>query len=167
VKEIYWISGPSSGRLAIMPCPNGGNWLKEHVRRLRAEGVDIVVSLLPLREAAYLDLLEESAVCQVNGITYLSFPIEDRTAPHSKAEVAEFVETLAEALDQGKAVAIHCRAGIGRSSLIAACVLVRNGMSTPKAFALIHSARECDVPDTPIQRKWVGEFEDYLGSRRD
>jgi len=149
-----------------MPCPNGGEWLKDHVRRLRAAGVDIVVSLLPVREAAYLDLLEEAAVCEVNGIICLSFPIEDRAAPGCKAEVTAFVERLANELDKGNAVAIHCRAGIGRSSLIAASVLVRNGMTSDQAFDRIRAARECDVPDTPIQRIWVREFEEHLRFNR-
>src|SRR5262249_15334249 len=34
-----------------------------------------------------------------------------------------------------RSVAIHCRAGIGRSSMIAACVLVRNGRAVECAFA--------------------------------
>jgi protein-tyrosine phosphatase len=166
LKEIYWISEPSPGRLAIMPCPNGGDWLEDHVRRLRADGVDILVSLLSLREAAYLDLLEEAAVCQANGITCLSFPIQDRTAPHSKAEVADFAGKLVTEINEGKAVAIHCRAGIGRSSLMAACVLVINGMPSDQAFDRIRAARECDVPDTPIQRVWVTEFEEHMHSNR-
>jgi protein-tyrosine phosphatase len=116
LKEIYWINEPSPGRLAIMPCPNGGKRLEDHVRRLRADGVNILVSLLPLREAAYLDPLEEATVCQANGIICLSFPIEDRTGADSKAEAIAFVERLANELADGKAIAIHCRAGIGRSS---------------------------------------------------
>jgi protein-tyrosine phosphatase len=115
LKEIYWINEPSPGRLAIMPCPNGGKRLEDHVRRLRADGVNILVSLLPLREAAYLDPLEEATVCQANGIICLSFPIEDRTGPDSKTEAIAF-ERLANELADGKAIAIHCRAGIGRSS---------------------------------------------------
>ena len=166
VKDIYWISEPSSGRLAIMPCPPGASFLQEHIGRLRREGVDILVSLLPVREAALLDLLHEAEVCQKNGITYLSFPIEDRTVPDSRDATAAFIEKLASALDEGKSIAIHCRAGIGRSALIAAWVMVRNGMSSAEAFDRIRMARQCEVPDKPSQRTWVREFEDQLRSNR-
>jgi protein-tyrosine phosphatase len=166
VKDIYWISEPSSGRLAIMPSPPGASFLADHISGLRREGVEILVSLLPVREAALLDLLEEEEICDKNGITYLSFPIEDRTVPDSRDATAGFIEKLASALEEGKSIAIHCRAGIGRSSLIAASVLVRNGMSSAEAFDRIRMARQCDVPDKPSQRTWVSEFEDQLRSNR-
>ena len=78
------------------------DWLKDHVRRLRAEGVDILVSLLPVREAAYLDLLEEAAVCEVNGIICLSFPIEDRAAPGCQAEVTAICRKACKRARQGQ-----------------------------------------------------------------
>jgi protein-tyrosine phosphatase len=158
VKDIYWITEPSPGRLAIMPCPNGSNFLHEHIRRLRKEGVDTIVSLLPVREAALLDVLHEAEVCHKNGIVFLSFSIEDRTVPDSRDAATVFINSLTQALNEGKSIAIHCRAGIGRSALIAASVLVKNGMSTSEAFDLIRMARECDVPDKPAQRAWVTEF---------
>ena len=58
----------------------------------------------------------------------------------------------------GKAVAIHCRAGIGRSALVAACILVRLGVATTDAFRAIGQARHCPVPDTPEQIDWAVKF---------
>jgi protein-tyrosine phosphatase len=162
VEEVYWITEPSAGRLAIMACP----WGAEGIRNLRAEAVDIVVSLLPVREAALLDLLQESDLCRKNGIGFLSFPIEDRTVPDSRDATAAFVESLAAELDAGRSIAIHCRAGIGRSALIAACVLVRSGMSSDEAFESIRLARGCEVPDKPAQRIWVTEFEEMVRAKR-
>jgi protein-tyrosine phosphatase len=166
VRDLYWISEPSPGRLAIMPCPNGSNFLQDHIRRLRKEGVETIVSLLPVREAALLDVLHEAEVCQKNGIAFSSFPIEDRTVPDSREAATAFIYALTLALNDGKSIAIHCRAGIGRSALIAASVLVKNGMSTSEAFDLIRSARECDVPDKPAQRIWVMEFEEKIRVNR-
>jgi protein-tyrosine phosphatase len=69
---------------------------------------------------------------------------------------------LAEAtvarLNEGKAVAVHCRAGIGRSSLIAACVLVLLGLAPGTALDRIGKARGGNVPDTEGQRDWVDKF---------
>jgi protein-tyrosine phosphatase len=60
--------------------------------------------------------------------------------------------------ERGNAVAVHCRAGIGRSSLIAACVLVLLGFAPGMAFDLIGKARGVKVPDTEEQRDWVDMF---------
>jgi hypothetical protein len=44
--ELYWVEGPWSGRLAIMPRPRGGDWLEEEIQSWRRSGIDVVVSLL-------------------------------------------------------------------------------------------------------------------------
>jgi hypothetical protein len=49
---------------------------------------------------------------------------------------------------------------IGRSSLMAACVLVLMGMAPGTAFGLIGKARGLKVPDTEGQRDWVERFRD-------
>ena len=53
---------------------------------------------------------------------------------------------------EGRAVAVHCRAGIGRSSMIVASALIRNGLSPESAFRAIEESRGCNVPDTPEQK---------------
>jgi protein-tyrosine phosphatase len=68
------------------------------------------------------------------------------------------LKTIMEYLHSGKAVGVHCRAGIGRSSLIAVSALIRAGFSADSAFRLAEEARGCPVPDTPEQRRWVERF---------
>lgn len=53
---------------------------------------------------------------------------------------------------------MHCRAGIGRSAIIAASLLALNGTDVDLAFKLVTEARGCPVPDTPEQKKWVEQF---------
>ncbi|HST65016.1 MAG TPA: hypothetical protein VLM05_07485 [Mycobacteriales bacterium] len=66
-----------------------------------------------------------------------------------------FLELVAGDLDQGKHVAVHCWGGIGRSSLIAAAVLVARGVDTEEAWNRIGAARGVRVPETDEQRAWV------------
>ena len=73
-------------------------------------------------------------------------------------EATALAGTIVTRLNEGKAVAVHCRAGIGRSSLIAACVLVLLGFAPGMAFDLIGKARGVKVPDTEGQRDWVDMF---------
>src|SRR5215467_12015677 len=76
---------------------------------------------------------------------------------------SELERSRTEYLRQGKAVGVHCRAGIGRSSMIAACALIRTGLSVELAFRMIEKARGCSVPDTPEQREWVERYSTRLG----
>ena len=160
--KIYWISDVKSGRLGIMPRPRGGDWLEDEIRSLKASDVDAVVSLLEREEVKELDITAERILCEANGISFLSFPIADRNVPPSKREALDFIQTLANLLWVGKSVVIHCRAGIGRSSLVAACILVFDGIPVSEAFERIENARGCSVPDTQEQREWVAQFAESL-----
>jgi protein-tyrosine phosphatase len=110
-----------------------------------------------------LGLLEESQFCQSNGLEFLSFPIEDRSVPSSFNEIEGLLNSVTDYLRNGKAVGVHCRAGIGRSSMIVASALIRNGLSVDSAFSAIQEARGCSVPDTPEQRQWVERYSSRLG----
>ena len=95
---------------------------------------------------------------------FISFPIPDRGVPRSGREAAALARTLAARLGEGKAVAIHCRAGIGRSSLVAACALVCSGSDPETAFDSITKARGLLVPDTDGQREWVMAFRNRIAA---
>ncbi len=155
--ELYWIEGPWRGRLAIMPRPRGGDWLEDEIAARRRAGVEVVVSALTKEEIAELDLAEEAQLCSVNGIEYVLFPIADRGTPDA-AKTAELVQRLDQRLASGKGVAIHCRQGVGRSALLAACLLAAAGVEPRLGFDRIRAARGCSVPDTPEQRDWVVRF---------
>jgi Cyclin-dependent kinase inhibitor 3 (CDKN3) len=166
--ELYWIKGPSAGRLAIMPRPRGGDWLEDEIRDWRFAGIDIVVSTLTNEEAAELDLTNEAALCHANGIEYVSFPIADRGVPFSFLATAELLQRLDGKLAEGKGVAIHCRQGLGRSALLAACLLVLAGADPEAAIQRVGAARGCPVPETAVQREWIAKFsrDTLAGSRK-
>ena len=82
-------------------------------------------------------------------------PHRRQIRPNSSAEFTELVNSVTDFLRKGKAVAVHCRAGIGRSSMIVASALINIGLSTESAFRSIEESRGCPVPDTDEQRRWV------------
>ena len=156
--ELYWISGRMPGKLALMARPRAGDWLEDEIGHWRASGVNAVVSLLETEEVSDLSLQRERALCEQHGIDFLSFPIVDRGVPGSMRETRALAETLLGRIAKGQGVAIHCRAGIGRSSIIAGSVLVLDGMSANDALAAIAMARRTPVPDTDAQRDWLRDF---------
>jgi protein-tyrosine phosphatase len=156
--EIYWIEGVRKGRLAIMPRPRGGDWLKDETRSLRASGVDVLASLLTGEEVAKLGLAEEAERCAANGIDFISFPFADRGVPAFVSDALRLVRRLAALVAGGKAVAIHCRQGVGRSGLVAASVLASLGERPDAAIERVAKARGRPVPDTLEQREWVLSF---------
>jgi protein-tyrosine phosphatase len=153
--EVYWIPGPWSGRLAILPRPRGGDWLSDEVRSWREAGVDVVTSLLTPEEALELELRDEEARCREQGLEFRSFPIPDRGVPQSRAGMLDLMVALRRALESGRNVGVHCRQGIGRSGLLAASLLVTAGDDAERAFRTIERIRGTPVPETAAQQEWV------------
>jgi protein-tyrosine phosphatase len=156
---IYWLNLRGAGRLGITARPRAGDWLPGEIAGWKAEDINVVVSLLEPHEVDELELRQEATFCRAGNIEFVSFPIPDRGVPASIKETDHLVRNILTLLADGKAVAIHCRAGIGRSSMIAACVLVRHGYAVDSAFDTIARARGVKVPDTVTQREWVSTFQ--------
>lgn len=156
--SAYWIKGPWRGCLAIVPRPRGGDWLLDEARVWRESGFDEIVSLLTAGEVTEFALNQEEQCCKEYGIQFRSFPIPDRGVPASVNGFAHFVQEIEKAVNAGKKIGLHCRQGIGRSSLMAAALLMSAGESPEAAWEAIRVARGCPVPDTIEQRNWVKDF---------
>ncbi len=151
--ELYWVDPEKT--LAIMPRPRAGDWLEDEISSWKQRGLEVIVSLLESDEVTELGLEAETELCGTAGIEFLNFPIPDRGVPASRPAFVDFVNMLETKLQSGKNVGIHCRIGVGRSALVAACLLVRRGVSPKEAFVQIGKARGLSVPDTEEQMTWV------------
>lgn len=143
-----------AGTLSLMPAPPKGAALPAAVRTLAAAGVDVIVSLLPDAEQRMLDLAHEPATVEACGLEFLSLPIPDFGAPDGP-EMDVALGALAERLRGGDHVAIHCRGGIGRSSTVAAALLILLGVPTHRVWQRLRAARGVPVPETQAQVGWV------------
>jgi protein-tyrosine phosphatase len=143
--------------MAIMARPRADDWLDVDIAGWKASGLDMIISLLELEEVSDLGLRREAALCRASGIEFLSFPIPDRGVPEIP-DATKIAESIAAGIADGRPIAIHCRAGIGRSSIVAACAMICSGIEASDALSRIKEARGVSVPDTEAQRDWVLAF---------
>jgi protein-tyrosine phosphatase len=154
----YWVDTGNPLRLAIVPRPRGGDWLEDELNQMKRAGIDVLVSMLQVDEAAELGLSSEAELCEARGIVFRAFPIPDRETPPSTASFSQFVEDLRADAHAGRSIAVHCRASIGRSSLLLAALLTAEGFAPDDAFRRLIVARGLQVPDTADQVRWVERF---------
>ena len=156
-KSVYWVSAAQPHRVAILALPRGNEWLKDDVKHFSTEGIGVLVSMLTPEESLELGLSEEARFCDQCRISFFNLPIADRCVPN-ELEIGALLETLVKQVRLGTGVGFHCRAGIGRSSMLAALVLGRLGWTADAAFRAISESRGCPVPDTLEQEEWVRSF---------
>lgn len=161
---IYWIGHSGPGRLAILARPQGDDALQSEIQSWREAGIDVVVSLLTEADNSYLGLSAEAELCRSNGLEFISFPIRDFGVPDSPDETLQLVRKLNDLLTKGKNIGFHCQGGIGRSPLIASCVLMFSGVSAERAFELVSVARGYPIPEAPEQAAWGRNFARQLSS---
>jgi len=153
----YKVIEIGTGVLSVMAKPVPGEWIEDEFLGFARLGIDKIVCLLEDWEQLELGLGEEAKLCAKNSIEYVSFPIPDRGLPRTDLALV-LAEQLHTEICGGKHVAIHCRAGIGRTGIIAGAVLLKAGKTAKEAFILISDARGVQVPDTEEQEKWLGSI---------
>jgi len=127
--------------------------------RVRNEAVSTIVCLaekLELREksADYARALEDGTVpCRV-----LVFEVVDRGAPEDRDGFWLMAREIARQLKSGDTVLIHCAGGVGRTAMLANCVLLALGI-TPSAARSAVSRAGSTVETAPQSRiiSWCAE----------
>ncbi|MFE6049145.1 tyrosine protein phosphatase [Kitasatospora sp. NPDC056446] len=151
---LFTIDLPGPGRLSTMARPRGDDWLDDEMAALKRCGVDVLVCALTGPELDELGLADEPRAAAAAGLRFVAIPVADRTVP-DRAAVLPTLHALAELLRGGAHIVTHCRAGIGRSSLLAAALLILDGVAPDTAWDRIERARGLPVPDTAEQREWT------------
>jgi protein-tyrosine phosphatase len=156
--QLHWVQGIAPHKLALMPRPEGGVQLKNEVAAWRTASIGVVLSLLEDQEITELGLAEEPSLCKRSGIEFLHFPVPDWGVPSSTERLRELLVGLRSRLEQGQAVAIHCRAGIGRTGVVAGCLLHLLHTPSQNIFHLLSRSRGVSMPATTAQAEWVEQF---------
>jgi protein-tyrosine phosphatase len=154
--DIHEVIAVGAGRLYVMPRPRS-KWLKEDVDYFSKIKINVVVSHLEKDEENELGLSDEEKYLYEAGIEFISYPIKDMGLPQVD-DFSDFIERMYRKLLGGKNVAIHCRAGIGRTGITSSCVLIRGGYASTVAMNMVAAARGAQIPDTTEQFEFIHEF---------
>lgn len=157
VPKLYLVAASWPGKLSLSSRPRGGDWLEDEVLDWRRIGIDTVVSLLTQEEEMELGLEDEAAEARKQDLTFISYPIQDRGVPSDPSTLPTLLEALHRDLQQGKSVLVHCRQGIGRTGLVAASLLVLEGMEPEAAIKEVSKVRGVPIPETREQEDCIYE----------
>ena len=159
LRNSYWVL-PGKVLAGEHPTAATVEATRERLQRLIDAGVE-----------CFIDLTEPGEVKPYDteipfSIEYLRKPIKDHGVPSQRAHMAEILDCIHDALQSGRCVYIHCRAGIGRTGTVIGCLLVERGFEGEGAIDELNrlwqqserSQNWPSVPETDDQagyvRKW-------------
>ncbi|WP_273842459.1 cyclin-dependent kinase inhibitor 3 family protein [Rubrobacter calidifluminis] len=170
---------PLPGHLGLCMCPglkdpelDGRSWdrnLRADLLRLKeVYDTRLLVSLMQDHEYHAFGVPELSRSSLLQGVKIERFPIRDVDVPR-EAEAERFgdlVQKIIRNLGEGNNTVLHCRAGLGRSGTVAACVLAALGRHTPEeAIEAVRLARPGAL-QTPSQVEFVHAFAQRMEGER-
>lgn len=159
IGESYWVI---EDRLLAGRYPGGKN-AAEAERRLG--------TLLDAGFDAFIDLTEPGELPPYDPylpkhVLYTRKPIPDHGTPDELAQMSEILAALDAALDAGRRVYLHCRAGIGRTGTVVACHLIEHGLEGSAAVERLNelwrvSGRAETWPEVPETLEQVDFIHDW------
>jgi ADP-ribosylglycohydrolase len=95
----------------------------DRLKRFLAAGVSCFIDLTDPDEAPAYEAYLPFATPDGRRIAYLREPIPDHDVPPGRETMTRILRMIEDALAAGHIVYLHCRAGVGRSSMVVGCWL--------------------------------------------
>jgi ADP-ribosyl-[dinitrogen reductase] hydrolase len=164
LRNSYWVV---PGKVLAGEHPGGTTIeaTRERLQRLTAAGIE-----------CFMDLTEPSELKPYDpelplSIEYLRKPIRDHGIPAQRGHMVEILDCIQDAVESGRCVYIHCRAGIGRTGTVVGCLLVERGLPGEAALDELNrlwqqserSQNWGSVPETDAQVDFVRTWKPQLG----
>ena len=162
IPASYWLL---PGRLLVGEYPGSQSRAEamERLRRFLQAGVTCFVDLTEPRELPSYEALLPFETPDGRRVEYLREPIVDHGVPADRETMQRAIAMLDNALAAGHVVYLHCRAGVGRSAMVAGCWLASRSARTSDALDELQrcwrqsarSAQWDEVPETAEQVAYV------------
>jgi len=164
LENTFWVE---PGRLLAGAYPGAGT---ERSARAR------IRKLLDLGVSCFIDLTSEGELDPYqrwlpgpygrDSVAYLRKPVRDHSLPARVEQTIGILDEIDAALEEGRIVYLHCRAGIGRTNLIAGCWLSRHGYVGEAALDRLNTLWQAcsradtwpSVPETAAQVEYVRQW---------
>jgi ADP-ribosyl-[dinitrogen reductase] hydrolase len=145
------------------------------LRALLDAGVTTFIDLTTPHDnlSPYIDALRELAAERKQGeLRYFPLGFTDNSIPESPDRMRRILDTVDEALGEGRRVYLHCMGGVGRTGVAVGCWLVRHGMPGEDALKMVNGLfgtmspekvarhRSWGSPQTEAQRTYVREWKE-------
>lgn len=144
---FHWIV---PGRLAGCPEPGLSSAIDYDLDLLVRIGITHLITLTEKD-------LDQAALAR-HGLRNIHLPVFDRETP-SIAQTYMLLRRMQKLLDEGQVVAVHCKAGIGRTGTVLAAWLIREGgLSTASAIERLRGINKFYV-QTEMQEQFLHSFE--------
>jgi ADP-ribosyl-[dinitrogen reductase] hydrolase len=147
--------------LTLAPGKRDDAWERDLVadlERLRETfGTSVLVSLVGDAELQLLGIPDLDRVARTRGVRVCQLPVEDGGVPENAEGVVRLVRMALAVAEAGETVVVHCRGGLGRSGLFAACCLVALGHAPRAAIGIVRAARPGAV-ETLVQERFIERF---------
>jgi protein-tyrosine phosphatase len=130
-----------SGRLLLHSMPGRFETIERVWHQLRNEAVGAIICLteeyeIRLKSSKYAEALESGTVpCSV-----LPFEIREGGVPEDRDAFWALANEVANRLQSGEAVLIHCAGGVGRTAMLAISVLLALGEPMEEAESIVSRA---------------------------
>ena len=163
---IHAVSLPGGALLGMSHCPGrrgidstGRTWaraLHADLQTIQAWGASAVLSLVEPHEFARLGVPDFAQAIARTPLQWWPVPITDMATPDGATLAAWRAQgpALLQALNSGQRVLVHCAAGLGRTGMLVAKLLVVHGVSADEAIAQVRRARPGTI-ETEAQADWV------------
>jgi protein-tyrosine phosphatase len=131
--ESYWVE-PDRLLAGEYPAQFDAEITHRRLDALLQAGFNTFIDLTrPNETIPYFHLLMEEARLYQVRVEHLRFPIGDFGLPTPEL-MKQILDTLDEALHNGRKIYLHCWGGIGRTGTAVGCYLVRRGKSGDEAL---------------------------------
>lgn len=164
--QIDYLATPLGGRIAMTHCPGrntidgrGRQWqraLSDDLAAIHTANISTVVSLISLPEMQKLGVSDLPTQVTQHKLQWLQLPIQDFGTPDLEAleKWKQIKVTVLTAFTRGETVLLHCAAGLGRTGMMAACLLVACGQTPTYAIAQVRAARPGTI-ETAAQEEFI------------